>query len=367
MNVLVYSGPEVQQASLQQTIATIRSIVLPNYTVQTINKQALASHPWTTSCAALVLPGCTQSFASNAASDRISSYVENGGSFIALSCGTRLSGLAPGTGQQERPIAFFDRRSGSSLYLTHLQSQPQVVNAQLSDGAALRSVYQHGTSQISPMDGKIFTELARYHLNDDSLGDVAAAVYAIGSGRFTAVAPGVEYNPSEEPASTIVPAHGPESHQETRQFVRKILALSGLDLPEQSPDNLHPLPQFLVSASPSLTQAIAESIQIKASFPTPQVLQDENDTFHFHTYCDDMEVLSKENLGTLTWDTKHIVVCSGGETPDPRHTPLFDLRRFYDSLSSYAHRPVTTPWITGDALLYSQMVTSTQTMLDKWV
>src|SRR5438270_5817664 len=56
MNVIVYAGPEVLPLSLSNAIASLRTLLLPHYTVQPISQPALLAQPWKSSCALLVVP-----------------------------------------------------------------------------------------------------------------------------------------------------------------------------------------------------------------------------------------------------------------------------------------------------------------------
>ena len=85
MNVLVYSGPEVLQSSLPILTSTLRSLLLPNYTVQTIASHTLINHPWAPSCALLVIPSFSSTTSGSDFTDRLSKFVNDGGSILAFS------------------------------------------------------------------------------------------------------------------------------------------------------------------------------------------------------------------------------------------------------------------------------------------
>jgi len=70
-----------------------------------------------------------------------------------------------------------------------------------------------------------------------------------------------------------------------------------------------------------------------------------------------------------TCKPKHIIVCHAGELPARQETPLFDLELYYSALSLARAKEGSTdlvePWGFGQVLLYGEVITSTQTMLDK--
>src|ERR1700733_3252757 len=151
MNVLVYSGPEVLQTSLKNTLSTLRSVLIPHYTVQTISQESLASQPWSAGCALLVFPGCSELSPSPFVTI-IRRYVEDGGAFLALSAGATyssssrvldldsigISGLS-----KDQTLRFYDKATSSYLYPTfHPRGKiaTSSVTLNLTSGKTLDSV-----------------------------------------------------------------------------------------------------------------------------------------------------------------------------------------------------------------------------------
>jgi biotin--protein ligase len=140
-----------------------------------------------------------------------------------------------------------------------------------------------------------------------------------------------------------------------------------------------PLPQFLTSTpeKPTLVGRVMEALAAPQSGSQLSVFKDANDEFHFYPFQESLELLelaraksvSGERSDPETWQPKHVVVCFDGSVPPPKLTPLFDLRIFYEALST-AHEKEGSPgnadsWRMGEVFLYGEVVTSTQTMLDK--
>jgi hypothetical protein len=88
MNVLIYSGPEVVQSSLPLLTNTLRSLLLPNYTVQSITQHALINHPWAPTCALLVIPFSSTTSGSEL-TPRVSKFVGDVGLPLAFSVGAK--------------------------------------------------------------------------------------------------------------------------------------------------------------------------------------------------------------------------------------------------------------------------------------
>jgi biotin--protein ligase len=90
--VLVYSGPGVSPLSLSHTILTLSLLLLPHYTVQAITPQTLASEPWESSCALLVVPGgrdlpYVDEMGSRGVTQRIKGWVNQGGRYLGICAG----------------------------------------------------------------------------------------------------------------------------------------------------------------------------------------------------------------------------------------------------------------------------------------
>ncbi|KAJ6588314.1 biotin-protein ligase [Mycena capillaripes] len=387
MNVLVYAGSEAIQTSLDHTLSTLRSILLPSYSVQPISQPALVSQPWQATCALLVFPGCRDIVLSKA-SAAIDGYVQSGGVFLALGTGSHYSSRGLDQGilnvastsiSKDMLLRFFDRESGSYIYPSFHPSgsddTPRPVEIQPMDGERIDVMFQSGTSEIigvSDGNKRNVRVLARY-IEDDVEGAVAGALYTVGHGKIILWAPSPEYPLNEEPASSISmasslsPAAIDLAERKRRNLMKNTLHLLGLQIPEEAATICRPLPQFLVShfIKPHIVSLITNSIAAPQPGTELSAFEDTNDKFSFH-------VLSES--GSLIGDNrrnapKHIVICPDGQLPVREQTPLFDLGLFFSALSSARKKEEVSedaePWGIGDALLYGEAVTSTQTMLDK--
>ncbi|KAF7329723.1 BPL/LPL catalytic domain-containing protein [Mycena kentingensis (nom. inval.)] len=380
MNVLVYAGPEVVQNSLDHTLATLRFILLPFYSVQSISQKALATQPWQKSCALLAFPGCRDAVLSKAAPE-IERYVQDGGSFLAFGTGTHYSsrgldqGILP---SKDMLLRFFDRQSSKTLYPTfqHGTLQGARAVAIIPTGAIeepIDCVLQSSVSEFAGIDEDTTSVhvLARY----TDAGRVAGALYTFGNGKAVLWGPSPEYPLTEEPVSSLnsglSPADIEVAEQRRRALVRNTLLLLGLQIPESSNTIRQPLPQFLVSHSskPGLVSAVTDALGGAADF------EDANDRFRFHALAESDALLAQTRAAATTgtdpstWQPKHVVVCPEGQLPSPEQTPLFDLTLFFNALSAARNKEGVADdphrCSFGDILFYGEAVTSTQTMLDK--
>ncbi|KAJ7130280.1 biotin-ligase [Mycena epipterygia] len=397
MNVLVYSGPEVVQASLDHTLSTLRSLLVPSYSVQPIAQQALVSQPWQATCALLVFPGCRDIFLSKAA-PVIDGYVQSGGVFLALGTGSHYSSRGLDQGilnvvastsiSKDMLLRFFDKDSGSYIYPSFHPSgsdnTPRSVAIQPTDGERIDIMFQSGTSEVVGVDGgrKNVRVLARY-VDDGVEGAVSGVLYTVGHGKIILWASSPEYPLTEEPASSISMASSLSptaidlAEHRRLSLMKRTLCLLGLQIPEETTTICRPLPQFLASHFIKLHIVSLITDAIAAPLPGTQlsVFEDTNDKFRFHLLPQSGPLIrdTRQAATTLTdpstWQPKHIIVCPEGHLPDHEQTPLFDIGLFFSALSAARKKEGVAedvePWGIGDALLYGEAVTSTQTMLDK--
>ncbi|KAJ7056954.1 biotin-ligase [Mycena amicta] len=376
MNVLVYAGPEVIQTSLDHTLGTLRSLLLPFYSVQSISQKALISQPWQKGCALLAFPGCRDTVLSKAAPE-IERYVQDGGSLLAFGTGSHYSSVASASLSKDMLLRFFDSHSGNTLYPSFQQgstSAARSVAIQPTTDQRIDCLLQNGTSEFVGADsGHVLAQYA-------DTGRVAGALFKIGSGKAILWGPSPEYPLTEEPASSAISSLSPAeidiAERRRRALVRNTLLLLGLQIPESSNAICQPLPQFLVShfMKPRLVSLVTDALAAGGS--ELRDFEDSNDRFRFHGLADGESLLrDARNAATVSsdpenWQLKHIVVCPDGQLPAHEQTPLFDLKLFFSALSAARKKagvveddPETCGF--GDTMFYGEAVTSTQTMLDK--
>jgi biotin--protein ligase len=113
---------------------------------------------------------------------------------------------------------------------------------------------------------------------------------------------------------------------------------------------------------------------LSESSPVLETFKDSNDIFQFHSVSESEDVLRE--TGSLSkscserdpsaWQPKYIIVYRDGELPSAQQTPLFDLDSYFNELlTASANNGDTSPWAMGEAPIYGEVVTSTQTMLEK--
>lgn len=357
MNVLVYAGPEVIQTSLSRSISLLKSLLVPNYTVQAITAQSLSSHPWPSTGALLVIPACYQKLLfSSATSNTIRSYVENGGALLGLRAGVK-------SGPLETGLRFQDAASGAHLTCNFHggeSSEPQAVSVTYSQGD-LSGIAEGTPLEIYAPESSSLQVLARH--SDDS--NPAAIVFRSGRGSVS-----LWSVPLETPivSQEINPEKNDITRKKQRDLLCETLRLLRIQLPSDSTSSpLEPLPLILTGfrSRPEIVQSILTSLSVEV----PGTLVDENDSFEFVEAQQGLEFLRQARSNPLQSNTKSVIVFRNGSIPPSSDTPLFDLEQYYSTLAAVRKEKGCSvdpsPWGIGEALQYGEVVTSTQTMLDK--
>ncbi|KAF9125920.1 biotin holocarboxylase synthetase [Linnemannia schmuckeri] len=418
MNVLVYSGEGTSRASLAHTVRTLRSLVGHHYDVMKIDAKGLTTEPWEESTSLLVIPGgrdvpYTRDL-NGAANDKIRAYVAAGGRFWGICAGAYFSSdrivFEVGTPlevQGTRELKFFGGECRGVVYPGFVYDSEQGANAvgiQLVEeqfggdgrlGFKETRVYFNGGGYFVDAEKQPGCSVLAWYNDTDSSEGRKAAMIVCQVGQGVALLTGVhpEYDPAHLDAGN--PEYGPlpnvvsrllETDQQRLLLVRSLLKKLGLKLsqPEVSqaaatqdatPIALPPgailgipdlTPLYLASVEPAYTTLLAHSLR---SIATPEgLIKEPNDTFQLiaspqHTIPVHTSTLSETAEGESEEKViKNLVVCHDGGPPAST-TPQFVMSDYFQHLKKI--RPPTQQFTFGNSLLYGEVVSSTQTMLDK--
>ncbi|THH10739.1 hypothetical protein EW145_g1126 [Phellinidium pouzarii] len=368
MNVLVYNGPGVSKTSLSHTISTLKTLLLPNYTVQTITPLSLASDPWTATCALLVLPGGRDLpyVASLAQSNAlISSFVRNGGSFLGLCAGAyyacRRLEWEVGSEQEvsgDRPLNFFHGVGRGCVYpgfQYESENGARAVSLLVSDiltgkEEQLNGLYYNGGGEFLEAKNVPNAKILAEYTNGDAAGKVAGVCCSVGNGVAVLWAVHPEYPLTLEPALSAITNTRPDIkdciaqlEEQRWRLMRESLRLLGLKLPVPSNvKTLQPLPQIFTS-TPELAPAIAtmvESLLQDTVESEPIILKDRTNTFYFHRTAYSPDLVDRIQISQETGPTdvddmvRHIIVLDGGSIPPVDATPAFNISQYYMDLNA---------------------------------
>ncbi|KAF9949602.1 biotin holocarboxylase synthetase [Mortierella alpina] len=421
MNILVYSGEGISRTSLIHTVNSLRSLVGQHYDVMRIDDKGLLTEPWEESTSLLVFPGGRDlpfvRDLSGAANDKIKSYVLSGGRFFGICAGAYYASdrinFEPGTPlevQGSRELSFFPGLCRGAVYpgfVYESESGAKAVGlclnkeifAQDQLGFEETTVYFNGGGYFVDAERYPGTQVLAWYKDEPSQIEAGSALkaamvacqYGQGLALLTGVHP--EYDATHLDARN--PDYGPEPNivtrllekeNERRTFLRSVLTKMGLKMSQPEPSAAVSssviLPPGAIQGIPALSPLFLASIQPSFTSTLTSVftglananhdIQEVNDTFHLvpspqhpipvhtPTVTETEEGEGEEKI------TKNIVICQAGP-PSSSQTPEFDMGAFFQHLQHIrqrGHDPFSS-FRFGNSLMYGQVVTSTQTMLDK--
>ncbi|THH27195.1 hypothetical protein EUX98_g6992 [Antrodiella citrinella] len=366
MNVLVYSGPEVLHSSFARSLSLLKAALVPHYSVQPITLQSLISNPWSETCALLVFPACREQLSlPTPVRKSIRNYIESGGSLLGLRASARLIGSGFASAEvYESSLRFQDRASGTILSCTFIgnaseSSTTVAIKSTQGDTTALLPV-ESAFSELSVPTNATNVQAFAHH------DDARPAAIACQTGKGRVVIWGVDI------ASPSLEGEPPEVEGHRRSLLRESLHHLALRLPATDGSVAMCLLPQLLTCSQAIPTAVTQILESLSPVQSGGTIKDEHDTFALHTISNGKEVLRNARLApsAVDTDTKHIIAFPDGQLPSPEDTPLFNISQYYTDLASVRSKtssPMSQSdaWGIGEALLYGEVVTSTQTMLDK--
>ncbi|GAA5855700.1 hypothetical protein JCM9279_003307 [Rhodotorula babjevae] len=398
LNVLVYDGSGVAAASRDNLVRALRAFLAHRYDVQLVTPKQIKDEPWTNNCALLVFPGGRDLpylfDLSPRGNRRIRDWVEQGGRYLGICAGAYYACSAiefeVGTPLEvtgERELSFFpgvckgtvfsgfkydsddgarecDLTLNRGAWRDHWPQSPETCEVWYNGGGAFfpPASQDDGSSSSS---SRSYEVLATYSQVE---GTPAAGV-------LCHVRQGKAVLWGTHPEHSSPDGADPKAHQDKERARLNLIrgSLSALDLEVSDAPAPAPrlLPLFLASDDSSAMQRTAGALAgvAQATGPAEASVVDRNDTFVLHAASSASQLLHRarhpdtpapEEPEQLQKELKHICICDEA-LPPTALTPLFDLAMYFATLRTV--QPAPAPF--GHVLLYGEVVTSTQTMLDK--
>ena len=426
---LMLSGNGSTVESVRHCLYTLRRLLSPNYAVIPVTGDMIIKEPWTASCAAIVFPGgADQGYCrtlNGAGNRRIRQFVENGGIYIGFCAGgyygSRRCEFEVGNKLLEvigdRELAFYpgvNRGCAFTGFVYHSEkgakaTELKVDKTVLSSGAipnVFKSYYNGGGVFVDATKYKnrgveVLASYVEPIAIDSGEGTAAIVHCKVGKGAALLTGPHPEFvflgRPADDWALTkprFAPANLEEkpdvpgfsdvikalaSDEKHRiDFLKACLAKLGLTVSEEQ--NVPSLSRLhLSSETPSDTRKLLGDLShlVKKDEEGEEVLKDENDTFHLikpstWRMVDLAQALPLEQgqmadqadgSSDLIVDYNTLVkqvLLHEDDIPESKSTPYFNHHAFYANLRHYKARATF-----GSHLLYGEVVTSTNTMLEK--
>ncbi|KUI53599.1 Biotin--protein ligase [Cytospora mali] len=429
LNVLVYTGPGTTVASVRQSIYTLRRLLSPNYAVIPLTETALLKEPWSSTAALLVIPGGADLHYCrllNGPGNRIiSDFVRRGGAYLGF-CAGGYYGCArcefevgnPDKAMEvigSRELAFFPGtcRGGAFKGFEYAsESGARAVRVRVHEGTfegswelpeTFRSYYNGGGVFVDAgtMKEKGIEVLASFdeELDVDGGDGKAAVVYCkIGQGRVVLTGPHPEFSaanlepqPHIDRYDELVKALAEDEEHRTN-FLTACLGKLGLEVRHEN-SSVPSLSKLHLSAlDPQEAGGLLASFDdiITKDEQGEEFIKGENDTFRLehsdsrwqvddlrdalkaaHVDNNDNKQVREDPAKAAAIDglidynkIVKTIVPHESAWPDPKETPYFNHHDFYSSLQEFRRRE-SEAYEWGDTLIYGEVVTSTNTLLEK--
>lgn len=426
MNILVYSDLGASPNSIKHTCNTLKSILGHVYDIIQIDRRVLQNEPWEVGCVMLVLPGGRDMPYCDALNGepikRIQKFINDGGRYLGLCAGAyfasasiefekgralmeiiqpRELGLYPGISRGTvYPGFVYNSESGARSVAVALEMKAlsQYYGDNLLAPKVIKMYYNGGGYFVHPEKYDNVTVLCRYNepsalctTEDDPQGPAAAVHCKIGNGHALLIGTHPEYDITSEdlllvdrnvskPVKSIL-TDLIRSEVERKRFLRAAFARIGLDVvPIQ--DNIvqeNKIPEVTPLYLTGLTKEWVHKptyFLLRKSDPVTHILEDQHDVFHISELGTPMseqaQLLSlcraREDKPALI-EVIYLPTINAVEPiyPPRSLTPYFQFDEYYKQLIQKRRLECGggASMSFGSALMYSEVIGSTQSIMDK--
>lgn len=423
LNVLVYTGSGSTVESVKHAIYSLRRLLSPNYAVIPITEAVLLKEPWTPSCALLVFPGGADlgycRVLNGEGNFLISQYVRRGGAYLGFCAGgyygSQKCEFEVGNKAMEvvgpRELAFFPgtcRGGAFKGFQYHSEKGAKATRLRVTKDAfkgvgvvpeEFTSYYNGGGVFIKRGQESDDVETIASYVDDLNVdgGDLnAAVVYCkVGQGAAMLTGPHPEFAAANLSHQYDVPGYDDliaklQADDGARtNFLKACLRKLGLEVNEDT------------STVPSLSRLHLSSIvsndvddllctwdEIITKEDGEDFIRDDSDVFHLEkpsskwsftplkeslplgdtesqTGSDNQAPVQITSQGSVDYGTiVKRIVAHDEAWPEAKATPYFNHHAFYGSLQEYRSKDTEAEeW--GDYFMYGEVVTSTNTLLEK--
>lgn len=404
MNVLIYNGNGTSLNAVNQTYTTLKAILGHAYDIMKVDATTLKSEPWEETCSLLVVPGGRDSpycqDLDGQGTTKIKDYVHGGGHYVGFCAGAYFASknIEFEKGKElevvgQRELGFYPGISRGTMFPGFVYNSEKGARAVsiLHQKQSFKAYYNGGGYFVRPQEHDQVKVVCTYQ--DSGLcqdeDEVAAGVQCrVGSGSALLFGFHPEYdvsmvdlsdNDNKEQITRELEASLPTC----REFLGQLLSDIGLKVKkvEQSVPDLTPI--YLATASGALLKSVTEKLLDQAN--KSSVFNDTNDSFYISQIPDEKkesqltETLQQLSLERESEDKSPVLEIlypalvldeekgKVPQVPEKSLTPLFDLRAYFEALSERRKQEWGGgSWYRfGNAVLYSEVITSTQTVLDK--
>ncbi|CAO1598523.1 biotin holocarboxylase synthetase [Xanthoria calcicola] len=421
MNVLVYSGNGSTVESVRHCLYSLRRLLSPTYAVITVTGNAIIKEPWTASCALLVFPGGADlGYCRTLNGDgnrRISQYVDRGGLYLGFCAGgyygSKRCEFEVGKKAMEvvgdRELAFFPgtcRGCAFSGFVYHSEEGTRAVQLQTSKTAlskgtvpdVFRSYYNGGgvfvdAPKLKHRGVEVLASFAE-ELDVDAGEGSACIVYCkVGDGAAVLTSTHPEFAASNLDPTINLPGYDKvvkalkEDDQQRTDFLKACLLKLGLRVSQEQTATPSLSRLHLSSAETDDILRLIEALRdIITERDGEEFIVDDNDTFHLEkpsrwslgSIADALPSItdgsSKQREEQSEDDQEKIIdydkvvkrlLIHDTDQPESKDTPYFNHHAYVANLKHYESQSSGSGRTFGKELLYGEVVTSTNTLLEK--
>ncbi|KAL2162284.1 hypothetical protein VTH06DRAFT_7197 [Thermothelomyces fergusii] len=420
LNVLVYTGTGSTIESVRHCIYSLRRLLGPNYAVNPITESALLKEPWAPTCALLVFPGGADlgycRILNGAGNRNIAQFVRRGGAYLGFCAGgyyaCRRCEFEVGNPELEvvgsRELAFYPgtcRGGAFRGFEYHSERGARAATISVAKDAFPDPVSLPGEFRCYYNGGGVFVDADKFAAGSDNVqvlaeyaDDIAvesgaakaAIVYCkVGEGAALLTGPHPEFDAVNLSQQVDVPGYDQliealkEDEDARTIFLKACLAKLGLEV-SQGASPVPSLSKIHLSAlrHSDVSEILHSFEEIITTEDDENYIKGDNDLFHLEkpdsrwslsslgeALLSDI-VESKKKTGRTspdpTADYSRIpkrIVSHEDAWPEPKETPYFNHAIFYSSLRQFREKEEAESW--GNVLMYGEVVTSTNTLLEK--
>ncbi|PYH87340.1 biotin apo-protein ligase, partial [Aspergillus ellipticus CBS 707.79] len=395
-------GPGTTVESVRHALYSLRRLLAPHYAVIPVTADALLHEPWSATCALLVIPGGADLGYARALNGpgnrRIEQFVKRGGAYLGFCAGgyygSRRCEFEVGDKTLqvigERELAFYPgtcRGGAFPGFVYHSEAGARAAEIIPSKDALagivpdrFRSYYNGGgvfvdAPLLADQGVEVLASFAE-ELNVDPGQGAAAVVYCrVGEGRVVLTGPHPEFAAANLDKSaggseytTLIQSLEADDKART-DFLKACLVKLGLQV-TQSTTTVPSLSSLHLSAQEPTATAdmLAAWGELITKDGGEERLKDDNDTFRIErpgawNLSQLEESLPTEGIVDYNAIIKRLVVHD--DVPSSKLTPSFNHHAFYANLRQYQGQSREGATEFGAHLVYGEVVTSTNTILEK--
>lgn len=382
MNVLVYSGPGATKEATKHCFESLRVQLLPHYAVVPVTSQALINDPWQSKTALLVMPGgmdlpfCKE--LNGEGNRRISKWVRAGGKYLGFCAGgyyaaSRVEFMV-GSAMEvlgPRELQFFDGIArGTAFPGFNYESSEGALACRVQTNEGETAHFYHGGAVFVDAENVGGVEVLARYMDPVSVagGDAAIVLCTVGNGKALLTGTHPEFcawhlKPQAGQAPSDVVDTLKANEPQRLLFLRNSLLKLGLRVNPEPQTVAAVTPVYVTSNCDGATRLLYEKIKHDAEIVNLCYLEDANDTFRVVRQLLDINVPHGDAVGSVESAESAVKeLCFLDAIPPKTLTPSFDLSMYYAHLQRLAQGKRTT---FGNTLAYGEVVTSTNTLLDR--